>query len=795
MNNKFKACVFVPSVILSGLGSGIVQADTFTTSKANDSNRSRGLEEIVVTAQKRSQSLNDVPLSVSAVSGDQLSNLGISDVKDLAKAIPGFTYTESAFGTPVYTLRGIGFYDTSLGAKPTVSVYLDEAPLPFSILTRGATLDLERVEVLKGPQGTLFGQNATGGAINYIAAKPTDYFETGVDLSYARFDEAIIGGFVSGPISDTLKARFSIRSEQGGGFQKSYTRDDRLGDKDFTTARLLVDFEPTDSLRLGINLNGFIDKNEGQAAQLRGIVALGDPGRLGNLATYPIAPEDNQYADWTPGQDPQRDNSFYQGIFRAELDISNDMTITSITAYSDYDHDTDVDPDGVALRDYFYNTVGTIKSFSEELRLSGTLGNKTEFILGVNYSHERVFHQDNSGPYDDSTSAYQLTDIGFGPPFFVYDQFTKQTFENKAVFANVDYDLNDLITLHAGIRYTDSTIDFSGCTRDTDGTLANLFTNLLGAIRGGAGLDPITINQGECVTFPGTTLVPGVVVDKLSEDNVSWRLGIDLKPDEDTLVYASVSEGYKSGSYPTLSATDAYQFNPVTQESVLAYEVGLKATMFDQKMQFNAAIFYYDYSDKQLKGRVIATPDVFGPLEALVNIPESSAQGAEIQLDLAPIDGLRITLGATYLETEITDDFNNITSYGSARNFKGSEFPYAPEWQIAADAQYDWILTDSMGAFVGANLSYQSETKAVMGNPLDTPSDALSAAGGLSIDEYTLVDARAGLDMEGGKYRLTLFARNIFDEYYWTNATRITDTTVRYAGTPRTFGIGFNARF
>ena len=174
---------------------------------------SSGLGDIVVTAQKREQAINDVPLSITAASGEKLANQGITNVADLVKIVPGFNYTESAFATPVYTLRGIGFYDTSLAAKPTVSIYQDQVPIPFSIMTRGATLDLERVEVLKGPQGTLFGSNATGGAINYIAAKPTSTFKAGLDAGLDSFGQVSGGGFISGPISDTLSARVAVRTE------------------------------------------------------------------------------------------------------------------------------------------------------------------------------------------------------------------------------------------------------------------------------------------------------------------------------------------------------------------------------------------------------------------------------------------------------------------------------------------------------------------------------------------------------------------------------------------------------
>lgn len=753
-----------------------------------------GLQDIIVTAQKRSEAINDVPLSITAASGDKLRDQGVVNVSDLVKVVPGFNYTESAFATPVYTLRGIGFYDTSLAAKPTVSIYQDQVPLPFSITTRGATLDLERVEVLKGPQGTLFGSNATGGAINYIAAKPTSTFKARLDAGVQNFGQVDLGGFVSGPISETITARVAARTEQGGDWQRSYTRDDKLGQRNFTTGRLLVDFAPSDSVRFEINLNGFIDKSDGQAAQLIGVVPLGSPARLGPLATYPIAPGNNRDADWTPGLDPKRNDWFYQGALRGDIDLSDDVTLTSMTSYSKYHNDTDIDPDGVALRDYFYNTTGKITALSQELRLQGQMG-ALKWVVGGNYSREKTYQQDDAGPYDQSTSAYNFVDAGLGVPFFVYSQYARQKFVNKAVFANVDFDIGDMITLHGGVRYTDTKIDFAGCTADRGFALGMGIQNLLNFIRSGAGLGLTTIPENACVTIDASTLTAVEVRNSLDEDNVSWRAGVDFKPSKDALIYASVSKGYKSGSFPLLSGSDASQFNPVTQESVLAYEIGAKLTLLDRTAQINGAVFYYDYSDKQFKGRVIANPDIFGPLEALVNVPKSRVQGAEIQLDLAPTDGLRFTIGATYLDTKIKGSFVNFDSYGNRVDFTGSAFPYTPKYQIVADGQYDWALSDTVGAFIGGNLSFQSETKAVLGDARETPSDALSQRGGLTIADYTLVDLRAGLNFDDKKYKLTAFVRNLTNEYYWTNTTRITDTTVRFAGRPRTYGVTISTRF
>ena len=173
------------------------------------------IQEVVVTAQKRAQNINNVGMSITAISGSALVQQGVSSTADLAKVVPGLTFEPSPFNTPVYTLRGVGYYDSAVSASPTVAVYTDEVPLPFSAMTKAAGLDLERVEVLKGPQGTLYGENTTGGAINYIAAKPTKTYEAGFDAGYGRFNTADVQGYLSGPVDRHLD-RTPVRPHRAG---------------------------------------------------------------------------------------------------------------------------------------------------------------------------------------------------------------------------------------------------------------------------------------------------------------------------------------------------------------------------------------------------------------------------------------------------------------------------------------------------------------------------------------------------------------------------------------------------
>ncbi len=757
--------------------------------------------DIVITATKRAQSLNDVPLSVNVATGDQLQSRGISDVSDLGKLVPGFTYTESAFATPVYTLRGVGFYDTSLAAKPSVSVYVDEVPLPFSIITRGATLDLERVEVLKGPQGTLFGENSTGGAINYVAAKPTSNFQAGATVGYQRFGKFTADAYISGPISDTLGARLSVKTEQGGAWQRSLTRPgDTIGNSRFTTGRFLLDFKPTSTLKFELNLNGYFDKSDETVAQYIALTPLANPARAGALGAAPRALNDARDADWTANPRPRRDHSFWQASFRGDWEFAPDISLTSITAYSQYKHDQKIDPDGVALNDYFYRTTGKINSFSQELRIGGKVGSNLNFIIGGNYADERT-RQKDVNTFADATSAYQFTDtfaalgvLGF-PPFFGFVDQDRQNFINKAVFGNVDYTVGKFV-LHGGVRYTDAKTTFSGCTMDDGGgTLALGYQAVLNSIRVPAGLAAITIPAGSCVSINVPTLSPGIRNATLKESNVSWRAGIDYKPSKGVLVYASASRGYKSGSFPLLAASDNAQFDPVTQESVTAYEVGFKISVLDRTAQINGAVFYYDYRNKQLKGRSIATPNIFGPLERLFNVPKSNIKGAEIQFDLRPTQGLNISIGATYIDSKVLGSFLNIDSYGTSRDFGGSPFPYTPKYQVVLDGQYDWSVSGRVGAFAGASLTYQSKTIGALGPQYSYPYPELNQLGGLTIKDFALVGLRAGLESENKKYRLALFVNNLTNTYYYTNATRITDTTVRFAGMPRTYGATFSVKY
>lgn len=724
------------------------------------------IEEVVVTAQKREQAINDVPMSISVLSGDTMRDRGIEQVADFARSVPAFTYSESRVGTPIYTLRGVGFNDIALGGRPTVSVYVDEVPIPFAIETRGGFLDLERVEVLKGPQGTLFGQNATGGAINLVAAKPTEEFASGIELEYGRFNAINVGGFVSGPLSETLRVRLSAEHESSDSWQKGYLTNIETGAQDLTTARLLFEWTPSDRFSASFNINGYEDKSESQAPQLSGIFPGIPPAApfIPGLLDTPLPNESNRLAEPTV-DDYDRDNSFVQTSLRFDYELTDSLTLTSLTSYSTYEQDQTVDVDGQAIIGLQQRTVGDIESFFQEVRLSGNLSDRAHLTVGVNYA-------------EDETEEFNFDDIsqstlGVGTGLLTFNLQNDQDIQTFAAFADVEYDLTDSLSAFAGLRYTDSENDFTGCSRDSgDGTASAFFVNVLGLPAPGA---------GNCFSFDLATFSFPLIRTSLNEDNTSWRIGLDWDATDSAKVYGSVSRGYKAGGFPTLAATAAVQYDPTVQEELTSYEVGVRAEPSDN-LRMNAAVYYYDYVDKQVLGFTV--DPVFGPLLRLNNVPESEVFGADFQLEWSPVNGLLINAAASYVHSEVTSEFFSQDAFGIDANFKGEPFPNAPEFQLSADASYQWPVGDGLEAFVGVGLNYQDSTNSEFGQSPE-----------LDIDDYTLVDLRGGVESIDGRWRVTGWVRNVGNEYYWTFASKTNDTFIRYTGRPKTYGVTLTWRF
>ena len=761
--------------------------------------------DIVVTARKQSEVLSKVGLSITAATGIQLAERGIDTVAELVKLEPSFQFATSYNGTPVLTIRGIGYGDNSIQAPLAVSIYQDEIPHPFSVMTKGVILDVQRVEILKGPQGILYGQNSTGGAINFLANKPTDHFTAGVAATYGNYNAAHLDGYVSGPLTDTLKARLAVATDQGGAWQRSYTRDDKLGDKKAYFGRLLLDWKPTDTFSAVLNVNAWRDKSDFRAAQLIGLfirspqsVGLGrgnsmpTPAQIAAMPAFaaefqryisqPLAPSDANAADWIAGTHPHVDQKFYQASLRMDWTASSAFSLTSLTSFQHYSQDDDRDLSGARVLGVVQRSVGSVDSFFQELRAHGEFGESgANWQIGVNFIHDK---SDEIGDQLASQSGGYLTgsppSIGVNPPSRSIKFYGNATTETKSVFGNVSVPLLASLKLNAGVRYTDVNSDFGGCVGTDDPQLEALIAFSFG--------DNI-VRRGQCVTVLSRGGPSGFVTNNLHEHNIPWRVGLEWQATNETLIYALVSKGFKAGLAPLLAGTVASQFDPITQESLLNYEAGVKTRLFDNRLSVNADVFYYDHRDKQLVARVI--DPVFGSLSKLANIPKSHVFGAEASIVLKPVTGITLDGAVTYLNSRVDSDFPNNTPYGDVTNFKGQHFPYTPKWSASGGARYDWALNDRFDAHISMRGSYQTATAGAFGQ------STVAALGrpSLAVKAYGVIDLSAGIEPASGDWRFEIWGRNLTDTYYWTSVNYNGDGTVRAAGMPATYGFSVSYKF
>ena len=705
-------------------------------------------------------------MTITAIAGQKLEQLGVNNVSDLAKVTPALVYTQTITGTPDYTLRGVGLNDFALGEHPAVTVYVDEALIPFALETLGAGFDVGQVEVLKGPQGTLFGNNSTGGAISYTTRKPTSDFEAGGSASYGSYNSGEVEGFVSGPVSDTLGVRLAVDHRGSDGWQYSDTHSGHLGGDDFTNGRAIVQWNPVSQLHTQLTLSGWVDNSESPSPQVVALTPAIPPLLpLTGLTNYPLAAHNDRASDWDPNLNYERDNRFYQIAERIDWKLNSALTFTSISSYLDYKQDRPFDLDGTNVESYYEVALGGSHSFNQELRLSGNYG-PVRFITGAEYSHDRTIETYYNNISDLTLSfAYE----GLGAPHWTDFNITSaQTGESAAAYSNVEVNLTPAWSIQGGVRYTESLLTYDGCTRDAgDGNAAAVYTVALGL--------ETPIQAGQCITLNVNTGVPSDVAGKLNQDNVSWRLGTQYSLSRDALLYINASKGYKAGSFGTEVAITSLSDAPARQESLLQYEAGFKLGLLGRKVQLNGAAFYDDYDHKQTF--ITEVEPTVGNISVLSNVPRSSIAGGELQVSAVPLKGMSVSVNGSYISTDILSNFLAANTAQVIENFRNSSLPGVPKWQLFGDARYERGVTATLNGFVDANTSYQSAYYSVLG-----------ADPSIEIKSHLITGFQLGVEPPGGKWRAYVWGRNIFNTYYWYNAEHGLDTTLRNTGLPATFG-------
>ena len=805
------------------LGASVVALSSFSAAYAQSGNDT--VEEIVVTAQRREESANTIGMGIQAFRGETLNQLHVTNAKDLSSVAPSFSVSQSYQGIPTYTLRGIGFNTINMSATSTVGTYVDEVAYAYPIMNTGPIYDLQRLEVLKGPQGTLYGRNTTAGLIDFVTNKPSEEFHASITGEVGNYKTHNLEGFVSGPIVDGVQGRLSFRTEDSDkGWQQSNTRDERLGEVHRYGVRGALALQPSDTLSVDVSLNYWKDKSDPLAAQAIAFnpATNGSPFNVPGLTTYLAAnqPTDATQADWAPYAKravdvgtglglpgPLRNNNeFIGGKVRVGYEFSDTLRLVSLTSYNKLTRDALFDWSGAPFEILAQRGYGEIKSIAEELHFEGEVGD-VHWLAGAYYGKDKITDADRTlmGDHALANQVTTLATIGvaaLGLPPLALNPFNSagytatqmnQAFRSysdvanfetvtKSVFLNADWKLNEEFKISGGIRYTKDKQDYAGCSRDFNGNMlpnVNVFNRTF--YFGVYGATPAAIGVGDCVTFSPVNGQFGIVTSNLNEDNFAWRVSADYTPSSALLFYASISRGAKSGSTPVNAANIASQNAPATQEFLTSYEAGVKAGLFDRKVQANVAAFYYDYKDKQLSAYF--KDPIYTALSRLQNVPKSEAYGLDGDVTWRATPELTLIAAGTLLHTEIKG-YQGINAAGLPESFDGKPFLYSPKFQGSLTALYSRDLTENLGLQVAVNGRYQSKSHAdLSGDPL------------FLIPDYGLLNASIGVHSLNDRWEVSLWGRNLTDEYYYPAISNNSNLIVRFPGATRTYGASLSVKY
>jgi iron complex outermembrane receptor protein len=723
------------------------------------------LDEIVVTAQKRAENLQDVPVSVTAFTADQLKNQRVGDVLALSGLSPGLQIkTDDNAANPRIFIRGIGVNDFNPSTASAVGVYLDGVYVASPLAQMAGFYDLQQVEVLRGPQGTLYGRNTTGGAINVTTKKPSATPEADLAVDYGRFNSLNVQGGFGGPIADTLAFRVSGLYDKSDGYTLNRLTGNKGNDANRKAVRGALRFTPDDKLTVDVSANyskssggSILTYNRSLVAQTAEAASTADPdptfgyifckpayytsGQCTNVAGYANTSTNKYQGDYRfEGKDIVK-------LFGATSAISYDfggMTLYSITGYQrakrdDYE-ETDANP--ISIFDARY--IAEQDTTSQEFRLQSNSATALRWVAGVyaardnldNDSHYNVLEALRvPDPVNNPTGMDPANSVGvFGWPLH-------QKTTSYAAFGQVDYDLTPKLTLTGGLRWSQDKKTFHYVS-DVDYGLLTLF------------------EYDNQKTF----------------SSISGRVGLRYAVSDDANVYATYNRGTKSGGFFSGQTTDPDDLGPYRDETVNAYEVGAKSEFLDRRLRVNVSAFYYDYKDLQVY-TVIQRNGL--PVQLFTNASKARVYGGEAEIEARPMTGLSLTLGASLLSAEYKD----FQSLGD--DYSGNTLPSAPKASVNGTARYERPV--GTGDLV-TQLDFTYRGKVYY----DTANTER-----LSDKERAFVNGQVGWRFGDDRYELGVWGKNLLDT---TNISDITPIAafgfdVFSMGPPRTYGVYFRASY
>ena len=695
------------------------------------------LEEIVVTAQKREQNLQDVGISVTAFSGNQIRELGYTNTIDIAAQTPGLGIIQFHPTLTTTNIRGISQNDFADHLEPPIAMYVDESYVSAMGAGHTQLYDLQRVEVLRGPQGTLFGRNATGGLLHYISAKPTEDPEGYLEFTYGSYDQKKFEGAISGPLTDNLLARVSFAGNFHDGVAENRIGPDVRGSEHYAL-RGQLEFRPSEEVTLNLKAHYANDDDEHGNAYTHTPISANEDG-LG----FEISPDSfvngfcpgcDFYGYRDPDGDPFTGSYDYTGEFRRSVagitgrltwDTGN-VTVTSITDYlqmnKNYGEDTDGSPNPV----FVFITDQDFEQFSQELRFNGDVGENLRWTTGFYYLD--IEHAGNLNYFLD-LPFYSPT-YSFGEPTSYISGPTTNNVETEswAVFGHLEYDLNENWGIIAALRYTEDQKDTVFQSADVLG----------GNVTG----------LGFTLTIPFDLAAdPDFDLFDQSFENVSAKFEIDWRPTDDTLVFASFNRGHKAGAARVQAGgnpTTPIPTYPHDEEVLHSWEIGIKTTFMDGRAQLNASAFYYDYQDYQA---FVVIPGAIPASLTIINL-DAEAVGGEVELTLQPTEGWGFRFGASFEDSEVKD-----VLLPSGR-FVDNDLPYAPSFTLNGLARYEWPALGGTMAIQG-DFNYSEDfCFSVLCAPLDQE------------DSFVIGNFRVSYTNGDENWKLAAFVNNVSDTEY-----------------------------
>ena len=721
-------------------------------------NAEKSDQEIVVTARRTEENVQRVPSAISAFNERSLDRIQATDTTGLQGAVPNLNIVQgrgSSNATNIF-IRGIGQPDALQTFDPAVGVYVDDVYFSRIRGNQLELLDLERIEVLRGPQGTLYGKNTIGGAIKFVSRKPGQQFRANGSIALGSYDQLDFKGAVSGPLSNTLAAGIAVMRSVRDGYVRDDFRHTRYNDRDSIGGRAALAFTPSTKVRLDLTA----DYSHDDAA-----LQVGRP--VNNLITASGTvlvvsnPVGSGRYNWTGRTTPGFPNStkltHWGSAATLAVDLTDALTFKSITAYRNLKTDDYVDIDATQYQvgDVF---VGVRQhQNSQEFQLAYS-GEKLSGVAGLYYLDERVkSHQE---AYANDFLGFRFLNSGF---LRTVDDSLKT--RSYAAYANASYEVVPDVRLSAGIRFTRETKDYFRTT--------STFFKLLPSFNSTYAFAP---PQGKW-------------------SDTSPMASIDWQATPGLMLYARVAKGFKSGGFNgrANSASESTKYEP---ESVLSYEAGFKSRIANQ-LTLNGTVFTSDYKNFQARVSGIDDDPITGIPTAklsVLNAGKLRISGAELEAAWTPLTGLLLDGQLGYLNARYKDFADaRFTSTGGSRAFQTPAF--APKWTLRLGAQYAFDLGTSGSITLGAQTRYKSRTALAVDNTL---TNSRTIVEGLFQDGYWLHDARIVYETAGKHFAFGLYGNNLSDRAYKTDAQEFSSVgNIRtvYYGAPRTFSLRFTARY